>query len=233
MDAELFDGRHVRTRSASIELRVGWRPPTIEGAWSARVFASEIVTRVRPSRTARKAGVLSGESELLGGTKWVAVTDLRRRGGVIWAKVLLSSRPNGLQGWVSDEFLDFAFNPNRVVVDQSEKMLTLYRNGRRRSVMPAGVGKTATPTPNGLFAIESHIPTPNEGTYGPMVLVLTGHSPVLYRFDGGDGRLAIHGTNKRSSVGRAESFGCLRLGNRNVLRLAKAIPDGTLMEIHA
>ena len=233
MDAELFDGRHVRTRSASIELRVGWRPPTIEGAWSARVFASEIVTRVRPSRTARKAGVLSGESELLGGTKWVAVTDLRRRGGVIWAKVLLSSRPNGLQGWVSDEFLDFAFNPNRVVVDQSEKILTLYRNGRRRSVMPAGVGKPATPTPNGLFAIESHILTPNEGTYGPMVLVLTGHSPVLYRFDGGDGRLAIHGTNKRSSVGRAESFGCLRLGNRNVLRLAKAIPDGTLMEIHA
>lgn len=231
MDAELFDGRHVRARSRDVELRAGWRPPALDGAWTARVFASETVARVRPSRSARRAGILSGESELLGGTKWVAVTDLRRRGGTIWAKVLLSSRPNGLQGWVSDEFLDFTFNPNRIVVDQSERTLSVYRSGRRRMVMPAGVGKPATPTPNGLFAIESHIPTPNEGAYGPMVLVLTGHSPVLYKFDGGDGRLAIHGTNKRSSVGRAESYGCVRLGNRNVLRLSKIVPDGTLMEI--
>lgn len=232
MRIELDGNRVLRTSSTPATLRAGWRAPSMEGAFSALVFADAIPARATPGG-GRRVGVLRGQSELLGGEKRVVVTDLRRHHGRVWAKVLLSSRPNGLQGWVPDEYLTLRFNPMRIVVDQSDRTLAIYRRGRLVSLMTAGVGKPATPTPNGLFGVESHIPTPNEGVYGPMVLVLTGHSPVLYNFDGGDGRLAIHGTNARSSVGRAESFGCIRLGNRNVLRVARLVPDGTLMEIKA
>ena len=43
--------------------------------------------------------------------------------------------------------------------------------------------------------------------------------------------LALHGTNRPASVGRAMSNGCPRLYNEDMLRLAELVPAGTPVRI--
>ena len=233
IDATLRNGRTISGVSAPGLMTGGWQGPSSIGGFRARVYVDHTLARVRPDSDAPTVGTLKGQSELLGGTKWVVITDIRRVRGKLWSKVLLSTRPNGLEGWVPDHYLDIATSPVRVVVDQSDHRMQIVRAGRVVATMTAGVGSPATPTPNGRYGVESHIPTASGGPYGPMVLVLTGHSDVLKQFDGGDGRLAIHGTNRPTSIGTGQSFGCVHLGDRDVMRAARLIPDGALVTIRA
>ena len=233
MDVTTANGRTTGSVSPPTQMTAGWTGPSSIGDFRARVFIDRMQARVRPSRDAPAVGTLKGQSELLGGTKWIVITDVRRVHGKLWAKVLLSTRPNGLEGWVPDQYLDIARSPVRVLVDQSAHRMQILRAGRVVATMVAGVGSPTTPTPNGRYGVESHIPTATGGPYGPMVIVLTGHSDVLKQFDGGDGRLAIHGTNRPTSIGTAQSFGCVHLGNRDVMRAARLIPDGALVTVRA
>jgi lipoprotein-anchoring transpeptidase ErfK/SrfK len=74
----------------------------------------------------------------------------------------------------------------------------------------------STPTPRGLFAVLDVQSMPAASFYGSWTLRLTAHSDVLRRFDGGDGRVAIHGRGGASladPLGSALSHGCIRLDN--------------------
>jgi len=44
--------------------------------------------------------------------------------------------------------------------------------------------------------------------------------------------IGIHGTNNPGSIGRAESHGCIRLANWDVVRLATKIKTGDKVSIH-
>jgi lipoprotein-anchoring transpeptidase ErfK/SrfK len=47
-------------------------------------------------------------------------------------------------------------------------------------------------------------------------LALTAHSDALHKFDGGNGRIGIHGrggSSLRDPLGTARSHGCIRLAN--------------------
>jgi lipoprotein-anchoring transpeptidase ErfK/SrfK len=52
-------------------------------------------------------------------------------------------------------------------------------------------------------------------------------------FNGGDGIVGIHGTNRPSSIGNAASLGCIRLPNEMIARLHAMVPIGTPVEIRA
>jgi lipoprotein-anchoring transpeptidase ErfK/SrfK len=56
---------------------------------------------------------------------------------------------------------------------------------------------------------------------------------VLYDFAGGDGVIGIHGTNDPSTIGRDASFGCIRMSNEAITRLATTLPIGVPVEIKA
>jgi lipoprotein-anchoring transpeptidase ErfK/SrfK len=57
---------------------------------------------------------------------------------------------------------------------------------------------------------------------------LTAHSNVHYTFDGGDGRIGMHGYEKLgAALGTASSNGCVRLPNSFVKRLASTVAPGT------
>jgi lipoprotein-anchoring transpeptidase ErfK/SrfK len=43
--------------------------------------------------------------------------------------------------------------------------------------------------------------------------------------------LAIHGTNRPDSIGKAASNGCPRLFNEDILKLAALVPAGTPVQI--
>jgi lipoprotein-anchoring transpeptidase ErfK/SrfK len=88
------------------------------------------------------------------------------------------------------------------------------------------VGAPSTPTPRGLFAVAGVWKSRPGSFVGSWVLALTAHSDVLQHFDGGDGRVALHGRGGASlldPLGTAASHGCVRLANRAISWLVREI----------
>jgi len=57
-------------------------------------------------------------------------------------------------------------------------------------------------------------------------VTLTAHSDVLQRYDGGDGRVALHGRggdSLRDPLGSAASHGCVRLTNTAIAGIVRRI----------
>ena len=92
------------------------------------------------------------------------------------------------------------------------------------------VGKRSTPTPRGQFAIYERAASPRGSNIGPFALHLTAYSDVLQSYDGGPGRIAIHGragSLLADPLGSARSHGCVRLSNSALKRLARFAKPGT------
>jgi lipoprotein-anchoring transpeptidase ErfK/SrfK len=106
----------------------------------------------------------------------------------------------------------------------------VYRAGQKVRGFAAVVGKRSTPTPHGQFAVWEKVREPDPtGFLGPWALHLTAHSNVLFSFGGGPGRVALHGRDGASlldPLGTADSHGCVRLLNRNIIWLAKVLNPG-------
>ena len=72
------------------------------------------------------------------------------------------------------------------------------------------------------------------GFFGPWALHLTALSNALRRYDGGPGRIAIHGrggASLRDPLGSARSHGCIRIDNAAIRYLSARVPDGTPVDI--
>lgn len=108
--------------------------------------------------------------------------------------------------------------PYSISVSLTNKRLTLYRSGQVVKTYPVGIGKMLTQTPVGEYVIVNREPNPG-GPYGAMWLSL---SKLGY---------GIHGTNNPSSIGKEVSKGCIRMHNRDVLELARQVPNGTRVMI--
>jgi lipoprotein-anchoring transpeptidase ErfK/SrfK len=147
-----------------------------------------------------------------------------------WVQVYLPTRPNSSTGWVkrSDVRVDERPITWAVKVDLANYTVTVLRNGAVDYVADAAIGSPEYPTPTGTFYITDPIDLTNRpGTgYGAFALGLSGHSDVLTDFGGGDGQIAIHGTDNPGDVGQAISHGCVRLKNPDILRLS-TLPLGT------
>lgn len=152
-----------------------------------------------------------------------------------WLLVQYNERPNGVTGWIKASQVVQTTTPYRIVVERCAKRLTLYRNGTVVMREPVAVGTPRTPTPLGEFYVDFIEKKSNpRGSYGPYMLSVSGFSEVYMRFGkGGVGQIAIHGTNARSSVGRAASNGCIRMHNEAVSKLAYLVIAGTPVSIVA
>jgi lipoprotein-anchoring transpeptidase ErfK/SrfK len=127
--------------------------------------------------------------------------------------VQIPRRPNGVTGWVPAGQVGVARVRTRIVVDLSEKRVTLYRAGKRVLSATAAIGSSATPTPTGRFYVNQRlIPTDPHGPFGPGAVGISAFSNVLTGWAQG-GPIAIHGTNEPWSIGKAVSNGCIRLPN--------------------
>jgi hypothetical protein len=73
--------------------------------------------------------------------------------GTTWPKVLLGLRPNGSSASIDSEYVELARTPWRIEVSIEHRTLVLLHDGRQIDRWRAVVGKSATPTPRGLFAI--------------------------------------------------------------------------------
>jgi lipoprotein-anchoring transpeptidase ErfK/SrfK len=148
-------------------------------------------------------------------------------------RVLLPTRPNLSQGWISRGQMQLAFDPYRLDVHLRSHLMTVSRGGRLIERDPVGVGRRAiTPTPFGVYYVTELLKQPDpSGIYGPYAFGLSAHSDVLHEFAGGNGEIGIHGTNEPWAVGTDVSHGCIRVYNSVITRLARELPLGTPVQI--
>ncbi len=150
-----------------------------------------------------------------------------------WLEVMLPGRPNGSKGWVQIDRVDLYMVTDKVVIDLSERELTYYRDGIRQLSTTVAIGTSHNPTPTGLFYITDLVDIPGGGPWGPAALGLSARSDTITEFNGGDGIIGIHGTNKPGSIGQAASLGCVRLPNEIIVELRNLVSLGTPVEIRA
>jgi lipoprotein-anchoring transpeptidase ErfK/SrfK len=151
-----------------------------------------------------------------------------------WLKVRMPIRPNGSTGWVPASSIRLTWDPYRIVVDVSKHQLTLLNVGRPVMRAPVAVGAKQTPTPYGTFYLTALLQPPDpHGAYGPYAFGLSGYSPVLKSFAGGDGEIGLHGTDDPSSIGHSVTHGCIRVTNKVILTMAGRLPLGTPVIVNA
>jgi lipoprotein-anchoring transpeptidase ErfK/SrfK len=152
-----------------------------------------------------------------------------------WLRVMVPSRPNMAQGWILASDVELRQTGQHVVVSLSQRTLCLFDGDTPILTTRVAVGAKKTPTPTGIFFMQSLLNTGSpSGSYGPYAFGTTAFSNVLFKFGSkGDGQVGIHGTNHPELMGQAVSNGCIRVPNENIRKLASTVPLGTPVEIVA
>jgi lipoprotein-anchoring transpeptidase ErfK/SrfK len=150
-----------------------------------------------------------------------------------WVLVRTSVRAHHV-GWLPSSAGVLFSQPRTLVVDLSERTLSVFHRGRRTDTYKVAIGTAATPTPRGRFAVTDRLTTSEDnGEYGCCILALTGHQPKIAQGWGGGDRVAIHATPHAWTIGKPVSHGCLRASNRALHRLMRQVRLGTPVTIHA
>lgn len=151
-----------------------------------------------------------------------------------WYQVSLPVRPNGSTGWVSAADVAVRELPYQLTVQLHSHTVTLWQDGKALRAFPTAIGSPGAPSPTGLFYVNVVIDNrAGSPAYGPWALGLTGYSDVYQHFSGGNGQIAIHGTNEDASVGQPMTHGCLRLHNPDISTLAGMVTLGTPVYVGA
>ena len=127
-----------------------------------------------------------------------------------------------------------ARSQTRLVVDLSDRTVSLYRQQKLQASYPVAVGQAGWETPTGTFEITQmqtdpawkHPITDQLITSGP-------DNPLGVRWIGfwsdGHNQIGFHGTNQEELIGQAVSHGCLRMRNQDIVALYGQVATGTLV----
>jgi hypothetical protein len=150
-----------------------------------------------------------------------------------WFGVPSPDLPDGTLAWVKDDRLDLSISQTHfwIGADLSKHRLELRYGKRLLDRFPVTVGSQTSPTPLGDYFVTDGLVGRGLGPwYGCCVLALSGHQSHLPAGWIGGNRIAIHGTP--GSVGGADSHGCLRASDPNMISLFARVPLGTPVFIH-
>jgi lipoprotein-anchoring transpeptidase ErfK/SrfK len=151
-----------------------------------------------------------------------------------WIRVRLAQRPDGATAWLRTWDVTLHTTPYHIVINLATTHLSLYELDRKILSAPAGVGTPDDPTPTGHFFIAFDEPPPGPG-YGAFVILTSAHSRAIADWDSsGDASIGIHGPlgddQQIGTTGARISHGCIRLHERDLLRLRR-LPPGTPVDI--
>jgi len=150
-------------------------------------------------------------------------------GGEPWLNIRIPARPNGRTGWVhADALSQLHVVRTQLVIDRAAKRATLYKTGAKVWSARVGIGKQATPTPQGKFWIRERLRGDNK-TYGPWAFGTSAYSNLSDWPKGGV--VGIHGTNQPGLIPGRPSHGCVRLRNDKIRSLSRLMPIGTPVDI--
>lgn len=201
---------------------------------AALVAPSQELAVLRSAQTAfatpnthARAEPITGQRPITEERTVLPVIGARSVSGVAWLKVLLPGRPNGHAGWIKRAGTSATRTSWHLVVDTSERRLSVFRDGRVVRTFQAVVGKPSTPTPIGQFFVEETVQLGPGDVGAPFALALSARSNVLQEFDGGPGQIALHGlSNVGGVLGTAASHGCIRLSDDTMRWLSTRIGPG-------
>ena len=166
-----------------------------------------------------------------GGPSGFLVLNSRELNGRQWLALRIGRRPNDRVGWVPAERFEVTPAGGRLSISVAKRRMTLFLDEKRVWSVRVIVGKPATPTPRGLFAVHDFYRVSDD--LRPWVVELTAHSEVLKRFLGGPARVAIHGRHGalRAPWGAAVSNGCIRSPDWALRSIRKHLEPGSPIEI--
>ena len=151
-----------------------------------------------------------------------------------WVEVSLPVRPNGSTGWVRENDLNLLVLDFKIFVDLSDRRLRLEQGDEVLLETEVAIGSPRNPTPTGEYYVTDVIQLANPaGPWGPFALGLSAFSDTITEFNGGDGIIGIHGTNRPASIGQPVSLGCVRVPNEIATQLADLVKLGTPVQIQA
>jgi len=207
-------------------------PPALAEANIARVVAP---TPARPRLDGPATRTIAAVAPLAHGQTQLRVVDRRELDGRWFVRVLLPERPNGAAVWVAADRVVLLRTRWHVYVDRRARRLTITRGGRPVRSARVVVGAPRSPTPAGEFAISERVAQRSADEFvGPWVLAITAFSGTYQQFDGGPGRVAIHGRGGASlsdPLGTARSHGCVRVTNALIRWMARHLQAGVPVTI--
>ncbi|NOX31381.1 MAG: L,D-transpeptidase [Actinobacteria bacterium] len=228
--------------SASLAVAAAPSPPTqidpqISDAYRPEVVPSGVSKIARVVRTATVYSSINGEpvGEVSAKTRYGLDQSLSVVGDPIgqWVNVRLDQRPNQSTGWLRLEDVEITWTDLFIVIDLSDRYLALYSAGDVVVEGTVAIGSSASRTPTGFTFVSEVLATPGATIYGPYALGLAMYSDDLTEYAGGNGQIAIHGTNTPELLGSDVSAGCVRTDNDLIRRLAGRVPLGTPVVIVA
>lgn len=194
--------------------------------WTVGKVVRPIIAYARPDEDA-PVKVRLGTLTANGYPTLVLVDTVRTVGSETWYRVWLAIRPNGSRGWVREGDLGFFTTSSKIVIDLSERRLTVYRRGEKMASFPVAVGRPGLETPTGYYFVNQKLtPASPGGVYGVLAIGISAFQPRLPNWPLG-GPVAIHGTNEDYLIGKAVSHGCVRMHNKDVLAVNKLVPAGS------
>ena len=120
-----------------------------------------------------------------------------------------------------------------VLVSIPDRKLALFENGRVVRFYRISVGKSATPSPVGIFKIVNRVTHPTYYHKGQVIGAGKGN-PVGTRWMGLSAKgYGIHGTNQPDSIGKAASTGCIRMRRQDLEELFEFVAIGDTVQIRA
>jgi hypothetical protein len=164
----------------------------------------------------------------------VAVLERRSdAAGRPWVLVRLPILPNNSTGWVPEGALGgYHLVRTWLRIDTKHLQAKLIRSGRLVFRSRIGIGQKKWPTPKGNFYIRDRLEGfPPGSIYGALAFGLNARSAVLTDWPGG-GFVGIHGTNQPYLLPGRVSHGCIRMRDRDILRLARMMPVGTPVTVY-
>jgi serine protease len=153
-----------------------------------------------------------------------------------WLEVTSELLRSGRPAWVDGGAPGISITRTElsILVRVHARTLELRAGGRTLRRFTIGVGAPASPTPVGRFAVTDKLRGARYGpAYGCCIIALTGHQLSLPPGWRGGDRIAIHGTNSPSTIGRARSAGCLHARDGDLRYLMARIPLGTPVVIRS
>jgi lipoprotein-anchoring transpeptidase ErfK/SrfK len=146
-------------------------------------------------------------------------------------KLSLPGRPNGGRGWIPKAAVELHRVQRKIVIHRSARVVEVRRitNGKVLLRAPIAVGRPGAETPLGRDYYVSARFTPRNPFFGSFALETSAYSR-LSEWPGG-GVVGIHGTDHPGLIGQAVSHGCIRMLNRDVIRLHRLAPLGTPIDM--
>lgn len=163
----------------------------------------------------RALGVLASRHGRWLGVTEAGVADNR----IVW----LDARKRGLR---------YARTEVGLAVDLSRRVLLVRQGGQAVRSIRVDVGRPASPTPTGRFAVTDKLDGRRySAAYGCCILALSATQPHLPAGWIGGNRIAIHGTQSQGELGHAVSAGCLHASDEDLTYLMRTVPLGTPIAI--